>query len=170
MGAILAFVCGGLVTMLVGVCYAELATLLPVSGGEAAYAYEIFGLKTSFAMGWVLGLPYVAVTAWEAIAVAWIANIFLPGIEGPVLYTVRDYPVHLGSLLLGVGVMAALTYLNYRGAKAAARVQGILTSGLVLITAVYVLGGCRRGRSGQPRSHSSEPSPAVPPGSVSWPF
>ena len=141
MGAILAFVCGGLVTMLVGVCYAELATLLPVSGGEVAYAYEIFGLRTSFAMGWVLGLPYVAVTAWEAIAVAWILNIFLPGIEGPVLYTVRGYPVHLGSLLLGVGVMAALTYLNYRGAKGAARVQGILTSGLVLITAIYVLVG-----------------------------
>ena len=39
-GAILAFVCGGLVTMLVGVCYAELATLLPVSGGEVAYAYS----------------------------------------------------------------------------------------------------------------------------------
>ena len=140
-GAILAFVCGGLVTLLVGVCYAELATLLPVSGGEVAYAYEIYGLRTSFAMGWVLSLPYVAVTAWEAIAVAWIVNIFLPGIEGPVLYTVRGYPVHLGSLLLGVGGMAALTYLNYRGAKASAQVQGVLTSGLVLITSIYVLVG-----------------------------
>ena len=141
LGAILAFVCGGLVTMLVGLCYAELATLLPVSGGEVAYAYEIFGLRTSFAVGWVLSLPYVAVTAWEAIAVAWIANIFVPGIEGPVLYSIRGHSVHLGSLVLGVVLMVAFTYVNFRGAKGAARVQGILTLGLVVITALYVVLG-----------------------------
>src|SRR4030042_2343884 len=56
LGSILAFLIGGSLMMFIGLCYAELATMLPVSGGEIAYAYEIFGLKTSFAVGWFLAL------------------------------------------------------------------------------------------------------------------
>ena len=51
LGAMLAFVAGGLVMTVVGLCYAELATLLPVSGGELAYAYEAYGVKACFAAG-----------------------------------------------------------------------------------------------------------------------
>ena len=40
-----------LLIMLVGLCYVEISTMFPVSGGEVVYTYEIFGTKTSFAMG-----------------------------------------------------------------------------------------------------------------------
>src|ERR1700733_4629934 len=52
LGAITAFLLASIVMMLVGLCYAELVTMISVSGGEIAYAYEMFGLKTSFITGW----------------------------------------------------------------------------------------------------------------------
>src|SRR5206468_10315419 len=48
LGAIIAFLLAGGGMMLVGLCYAEMATMIPASGGEVAYAYEVFGLRSSF--------------------------------------------------------------------------------------------------------------------------
>ena len=42
-GAMLAFVAGGALMLLIGLCYAELTPMMPVTGGEIAYAYKAFG-------------------------------------------------------------------------------------------------------------------------------
>lgn len=39
-GAIVAFVAGGTLMLVIGLCYAEVTPMLPVSGGEVAYAYK----------------------------------------------------------------------------------------------------------------------------------
>src|ERR1051326_508641 len=77
-GAVIAFLLASVAMMLVGLCYAELVTTLPVSGGEIAYAYEIFGLRTSFVTGWFLALVYVATATFEAISAGWIAAVLFP--------------------------------------------------------------------------------------------
>jgi APA family basic amino acid/polyamine antiporter len=140
-GTLLAFAAGALLMMTIGVCYAELAALLPVSGGEVAYTYEIFGLKTSFAAGWALSLAYVAVTTFEAVSVGWIATTIFPALQGAMFYMTRGEPVHTGSLTLGLGGMALLTYLNYRGIKSAAIFQEIFTYALVILSLAFILAG-----------------------------
>jgi basic amino acid/polyamine antiporter, APA family len=47
-GAVLAFLAGGAVMLCIGFCYAELTPMLPVAGGEVAYAYKAFGTFKSF--------------------------------------------------------------------------------------------------------------------------
>lgn len=141
LGAMLAFVAGGLVMTVVGLCYAELATLLPVSGGELAYAYEAYGVKACFAAGWALALVYTAFTAFEAVSLGWVLGALLPGIEGPTLYLSRGAPVRLGSLLLGLAGMALFTHLNYRGARSAARTQKLLTYTKIGFSAVFIIAG-----------------------------
>ena len=84
LGAMTGFFGGMIVMMVVGICYAELASLLPVTGGEVAYAYEIFGIKPSYAIGWLLCLAYIAVTSFEAISIGWILGILFPGTRGRV--------------------------------------------------------------------------------------
>jgi basic amino acid/polyamine antiporter, APA family len=138
-GAALAFLVGALAMMLVGVCYAELATALPVTGGEVAYAYFLFGPRTSFATGWFLALSSIATTAFEAISLGWVAGALVPGLEGPPLYSVAGAEVRAGSLALGVAGTLLLTWLNYRGAGAAALVQDVLTWGLLATSIVVVL-------------------------------
>jgi amino acid transporter len=144
-GAALAFVFGGLAMMLVGLCYAELATALPVTGGEVAYAYSLYGPGASFATGWFLALSSIATTAFEAISLGWIAGAIFPGIEEPALYTVAGEPVRAASLAIGVGGTAILTWLNYRGADAASRLQDILTWGLLVTSAWFIGAGLIKG-------------------------
>jgi basic amino acid/polyamine antiporter, APA family len=137
-GAALAFLAGAMAMMLVGVCYAELATALPVTGGEVAYAYVLFGPGASFATGWFLSLSSIATTAFEAISLGWVAGALLPGLEGPPLYSVAGESVRAGSLALGLAGTFLLTWLNYRGARAAALAQDVMTWGL-LGTSILVI-------------------------------
>jgi APA family basic amino acid/polyamine antiporter len=160
-GAALAFVVGGLAMMLVGVCYAELATAFPVTGGEVAYAYALYGAGTSFVTGWFLSLSSIATTAFEAISLGWIAGAMLPGLDGPTLYTVAGEPVRLGSVAIGISGTAVLTWLNYRGAGAAARLQDILTWGLLAMSAWFIVAGMTAGSAEhlQPLFSSSSDRP-----------
>jgi amino acid transporter len=147
LGTLLAFAVGSLVMMAIGLCYAELAAMIPVAGGEFAYAFEVFGTKIAFAIGWFLALAYIATTIFEAISFGWITGALLPVVKGPVLYSFRGDPVQLGSLLLGLGGMAYLARLNYRGLKSAAVFQDIFTYGLLAVTLVFVSAGIFWGRA-----------------------
>ncbi len=152
LGTVFAFMGGGFFMALIGLCYAEVAAMYPVSGGEVAYAYEIFGLRTSFASGWFLALSYIATVGFEVVSVGWILSALAPGIEGPVLYRVLGDDVHLGSLVLGLGVMALITRINYRGA----RIDRLLSRHDDLRSSRYFLGfhrhGCLRRRGSKSRA------------------
>jgi APA family basic amino acid/polyamine antiporter len=141
LGAVLAFSSGAVVMVLVGFCYTELATLLPVSGGEAAYAYEIFGLRTAYLVGWTLALINIVVISYMCIASAWILDFLIPGIEGPVLYTFLKGQVHLVSLMVAQGGVLSITYLNYRGVRSATAFQDLLTYGKLAVSTVFFAAG-----------------------------
>lgn len=147
LGAILAFVAGGLLTILIGFCHAEMATALPVSGGEVAYAYEVFGLRACFATGWFLALAEVAVLAFEGLSLAWIVGVLVPGIQGPALYESFGEPVRLGSVLIGLVGTAVIAWLNYRGISPAARLQDALTYIKIGLALVVIVVGLSWGRT-----------------------
>lgn len=152
LGAMLAFAGGSLLMTIVGFCYAEVSTMLPAAGGEVVYAFEISGTKTSYAMGWMLALSFIATISFEAISAGWIIGTLLPGSEGMTLYTIGGEPVRGGSLLIGLGGMALLTLLSYRGTKSAATFQEILTYTLLIVSFVFIFVGIVWGKA-----HNLEP-------------
>ena len=141
LGAVLGFAVGGLLVMLVGLCYIEISTMIPASGGEVVYTYEIFGTKTCFAVGWLFALAYVAITAFEAISIGWIAGTLFPGIQGRTLYTSGGSEVQTGTLLLGLGGMVLLIFLNYRGTRFAAAFQDLLTYAKIALALIFISAG-----------------------------
>ncbi len=145
LGAILGLAAGGLFIICIGLCYGEMAPLIPSSGGEMAYAYEIFGERLGFITGWMLSFIYITVAAFEAISIGWILSALIPGIEGPVLYTSLGTEVHAGTLAIGLVTMLALTELNVRGIKASGRAQDTLVVVLLVMATVFVLAGVMRG-------------------------
>ena len=145
LGAVLGFIGGGLIMAVIGICYAEAAAMFPVSGGEVAYVYEMFGGKFCFAAGWVLAFDYIALTSFEAISIGWILSALIPGFEGPVIYSALGEDVHLWALLAGIGFMVILAVINYRGAKLASNVQGALTIALIVATVAFVAAGLSLG-------------------------
>ena len=147
LGAVLGFVGGGVLMMLIGLCYVEISTMFPVSGGEVVYTYEIFGTETCFAVGWLFALAYIAITAFEAISIGWIASTLFPGIQGQTLYTSGSSEVHSGALLLGLGGMALLIFLSYRGTRFAAAFQDLLTYAKIGLAIIFISVGIGWGRT-----------------------
>lgn len=145
LGAIIAFAVGGLLMLTIGLCYAEVASMMPAAGGEVVYAHETFGPAAGFAAGWVLSLIYISATAFEAISVGWISIVLVPQLEGPVIYELFGAEVSLGSLCIGLMVMFVISYLNFRGAREAAGFQDLMTYGLILISLVFIAIGLMRG-------------------------
>jgi APA family basic amino acid/polyamine antiporter len=70
---ILSFVLAGLVCAFAGLCYAELASVLPVSGSAYTYAYVTLGEVFAWTMGWLLLLEYGLAAA--TVAVGWSGYI-----------------------------------------------------------------------------------------------
>ena len=65
----LSFVVAGIACGLAGLCYAELASTMPVSGSAYTYAYGTMGEIFAWIMGWLLVLEYGV--AASTVAVGW---------------------------------------------------------------------------------------------------
>src|SRR5919202_5981659 len=63
--AIIAWVVGGLVMLLLALVHAELGSMYPVAGGSARYPHFSFGSLVGFAIGWITWLGAVAVAPIE---------------------------------------------------------------------------------------------------------
>ncbi|NUP44958.1 MAG: APC family permease, partial [Streptomyces sp.] len=110
--------------LLIGLCFAELGTMFPVSGGVVRFPHLSFGSFASYTMGWI---------TW--VAAATVAPI---EVEGALQYATRwahftDH--HPGSgtyTLTGLGYAAAVlamaffVTLNYYGIRWFARVNNVL--------------------------------------------
>lgn len=72
-GIMLSFVLAGLACAFVGLCYAELAALIPVNGSSYTYTYTYtyatLGELTAWIIGWDLVLEYAMGAA--TVAVGW---------------------------------------------------------------------------------------------------
>lgn len=144
-GAVLGLALGGLFIVFIGLCYGEVAPLIPSSGAEMAYAYEVFGERPGFLMGWFMAFIYIVVGGFEAISIGWIVSALVPGLDGPVLYTSLGSEVRAGTLALGLAGMALLGWINVRGVKSSGRAQDALVVVLLIMASVFLVSGVVRG-------------------------
>jgi len=119
-----AWICGGIVALLGGAIYAELAARVSIVGGQYAYLRDAIHPAVAFAYGWVL-LLVIQTGGMAAVAVTF-ARYFLE---------CTHWPCH-ESLLAGL-TLAALTIVNCFSVKAGSRVQSTAT--LLAIGAVAIL-------------------------------
>ncbi|MEF2292767.1 MULTISPECIES: APC family permease [Virgibacillus] len=138
-GAILAFAIGGLLVVFVGLTYAELASALPLVGGEHVYTFKAMGRGASFVATWSIILGYVSVVAFEAVALPTVFEYMVPDYSQGYLYTIAGWDVTV--TWVGVGMIGSLSiaWINYRGIKLTTVISVILTAfilaaGIMLIT------------------------------------
>jgi len=137
LGAMIAFLLGGLILIPVGKCYAELTSAIPVAGGELAFSFKAFGSFVAFLTAWALTLSYVAATPFETIAIGTLLESIVPPITTDALYHVNDIPVSFSNILPGVVVGIYLIWLNYKGAESSARFQKLVLAALLVCTVVF---------------------------------
>lgn len=144
-GASVAFTIGGLLVLFIGLCYAEVTAMIPVSGGEVAYAYKAFGSKHSFLVGWFLSFGYLSVSAFEAISVGKILSYLFPSIDRWPLYSINGDTIYGSHLALALVFVSAITYINYVGVQNSIRFQVYLTVVFILLVSLVVLLGFLKG-------------------------
>ena len=145
LGAILAFLIGGLLVVFVGLTYAELAAALPLAGGELFYSYSAMGRVASFVTTWAIVLGYISVVAFEAVALPTVFEYLVPNYSMGYMYTIAGWDVT--ATWVGVGVVGSIliAWINYRGIKLTTVINFILTlliiiAGVLLITGSSVAG------------------------------
>lgn len=103
-GMLLSFVLSAFVCGLAALCYAELASMVPVAGSAYTYSYATFGEVLAWIVGWALVLEYAV--AASAVAVGW------SGYAVGVLENLAG--IHVPSAIAnGDGIIARMTLLFY---------------------------------------------------------
>ncbi|WP_439534815.1 amino acid permease [Polymorphobacter sp.] len=127
-GMLISFVIAGVVCALAALCYAELASMVPVSGSAYTYSYATFGELMAWIVGWALVLEYaVAASAvavgWSGYAVGVIQNF--AGIQLPTALVNGPYAgglINLPAVIISIAVTALLVV----GTKESASVNAVL--------------------------------------------
>jgi APA family basic amino acid/polyamine antiporter len=119
-----AWIAGGLIALVGGFIYAELAARLPVVGGQYAYLREALHPAVAFLYGWVL-LLVIQTGGMAAVAVTF-ARYFLELTRWQV-----------SASLIAASALGLLTVINCLGVRAGSRVQSVMT--LAAIGAIAML-------------------------------
>ena len=141
LGAILAFLLGGVMVIFVGLAYAELTAALPQSGGISVFTERALGWNASFFASWSIILGYVSVVAFEAVAFPAVLEYFLgDGYLQGYLYTIKGYDVYGTWVAVGVVSSILIAVTNYFGGKSVALLQGGATL-LITVVGLALFGG-----------------------------
>lgn len=141
---VLAAGCAGLAAM----CFAEMASMLPVSGSAYVYAYATMGELPAFWMGWNLALQYLVGAAavaggWSGYVCALAESLGLPQLPAHLRAAPFAFDANVGRLvatgatcnLPAMGIIVALCAVLVRGLGASTR----LNAAMVAIKMVVVL-------------------------------
>jgi len=136
--ALLLWLMTGLLSLTGALCYAELGTLIPGSGGEAQYLQKAFGSWATFVFNWTSIL------------------LLKPGTVAVMTVAMAKYMVMLGCILGGwdkpggrmeywlvkciaLGACALVTLSASLSTRASLRIQAVMTYGKVLALAFVIL-------------------------------
>ena len=140
-------VTGGL-TIAAALSYGELASMLPHAGGMYVYLREAFSPLWGFLYGWT-SFTVIQTGTIAAVAVAFarfLAVVFPPVAENRYLVE----PIHISSRyaislstaqLVGVAVIALLTWANSRGLEYGKIVQNLFTTAKTVALAALIVAG-----------------------------
>ncbi|GJE39481.1 APC family permease [Methylobacterium persicinum] len=136
---VLSFVIGGLVSGLVGLCYAELAAMIPEAGSTYAYTRVSLGLLPAWLVGWDLVLEFAFAAATVAAGWSGYAQSLLADFGLHLPPSLAAAPGEGGMIdLPAAGIVLALTFLLTGGVRQAAGVNAALVALKVAIILAFV--------------------------------
>jgi len=154
-GIMISFIITGTLCAFVALCYAELASALPVSGSAYSYTYASMGEGAAWVMGLLLVLEYglaasTVSVGWSGYFVSLMHDLgwnIPPALQAAPGVVVRD---HAGNVL-GTGVMnlpaivviGLVTLLLVRGVTESATVNNIVVAIKVTVVLAFIIIGAR---------------------------
>ncbi len=147
----LSFIVAGIASTFAGLCYSEMASMIPISGSAYTYSYATMGELVAWIIGWDLILEYLVAAAavsvgWSGYVVAFLHDTF--GIDlakewtgAPVLWSEKQQHFEFTGAYLNVPavlVVLAVTALLVRGIKESARFNTIIVFMKVTVVLLFI--------------------------------
>ena len=141
-GLMLAFAIAGAICVVAALCYAEIASMVPVAGSAYTYTYAVMGELLAWTVGWALVLEYAI--AASAVAVGW-SGYFSGTILTHFFHVQLPPALAAGPLALGgsaggvinlpaVFIAGMVTWLLIIGTSESAKVNAVLV--MIKVTAL----------------------------------
>lgn len=155
-GLIAVWVVSGLMTLAAALSYGELAAAMPRAGGQYVFLREGLGRMTGFLYGWTLFLVIQTGTiAAVAVAFSRFLGVFFPAVSPDVFLPLGTLPMPGGEVelglswqrVVGIAVIALLTWVNLRGLREAKWIQTSFTIAKTGALAALIILGITLGRS-----------------------
>ncbi len=148
----LSFVIAGFACGLTALCYAELASAMPVSGSSYTYAYASIGEVFAWILGWLLMLEYGLAASLLAVGFAgYFASLLhdfgvvIPAaLAGPTFQAVAHgsaLVIQPGFNLIAVGAVAAVSIVLTLGVSESAAVNTVLVLVKIAVLTAFVVVG-----------------------------
>ncbi len=143
-GIVLSLIIDGFACAMAALCYAELATMVPVAGSAYTYCYATMGEMVAWIIGWDLMLEYAVGAA--TVAVGWSGyftlilkglGIGLPDALTHAPFTVPGAIINLPAFL----VVLAMSALLYVGISGSARVNSLVVGVKLVAVAIVIAAG-----------------------------
>ena len=147
---VISFIIAGIGCAFAGLCYAEFAAMIPVSGSAYSYSYTTLGEFIAWFVGWNLILEYLFAAAtiaagWSGYVVSLLAQF---GVHLPPALTNAPFAkgqghwelVSTGAIvnLPAVLILAVMSTLCYVGIQQSARFNGIVVAIKVIVIVLFI--------------------------------
>jgi basic amino acid/polyamine antiporter, APA family len=140
-GMMMSFVIAGLVCAFAALCYAEMASMVPVSGSAYTYSYAVMGELIAWMVGWALILEYAV--AAGAVSVGWsgyVVGLLENALSIDIPDTLVLGPFDGGLINLPAMAIAGLvTWLLVIGTRESATVNSILVVVKVAALSLFIV-------------------------------
>lgn len=150
----LSFIISGIACALAGLCYAELASMIPISGSAYTYTYATMGEFFAWIIGWDLIIEYLFAAStvsvgWSGYVVSFLANFGLqipPALTtAPFLYNDVTGGFEMSSYgiinLPAIFIVMAVSILLVVGIKESARFNNIIVAVKITVITLFVIAG-----------------------------
>lgn len=148
-GIMLSFVAAGIACAFVGLCYAELAAMIPISGSSYTYTYATLGELFAWIIGWDLILEYAMGAA--TVAVGWSGYVvsLLKGVgvlippamaaaPGTMVTLADGSQVHGVVNLPAAFIVLLLTALLMLGTKESAKLNNVMVAIKLAVVLAFI--------------------------------
>jgi APA family basic amino acid/polyamine antiporter len=131
-------------------CFAELASMIPIAGSAYTYAYTTLGEIFAWIIGWDLILEYAVSNMAVAVGFSAYFNDILDNVFGFHLPPALSGPIIAGGQLTGswfnlpaLVILLILTYILVRGVRESAGANNVMVVVKVLAILIFVFGAAR---------------------------
>jgi APA family basic amino acid/polyamine antiporter len=149
-GIALSFLLVAVACSFAALCYAELASMIPIAGSAYTYAYATLGEIVAWIIGWALILEYAVSNMAVAVGFSAYFNDLLNVLFGITVSPQWTTPILVGNTRTGSWfnipsflVVLALTVLLVRGVRESAGANNFMVVVKVVAILIFVLGTAR---------------------------